>query len=130
MGMSPSGRSIFVPIAEAVEYATTPKDTFPRLTIAAKSANDKTSLLQASVDGVPVSSLRSYMAGSGTLVLKLEKGNLFQVPAGPTRVVAFGFNLVISGLSPGPHTIVTYQESPLPKHSRFKAGMTYHITIA
>lgn len=125
----PRARAIFVPIAGNLGFAETPKDTFATLRPGAVIVFKEASVLQASIDGQPVPGLRSYKSQTRNLLLRLPGNNIFQLAPGPTRFVAAGFNLLVTGLSPGKHTIVTYTELKSPGQPAFKAGMTYRLTI-
>ena len=126
----PSGRAIFVPITGTIAYSETPKDTFAYLRPQAVATFEQTTVLEVSIDGRPVPGLRAYRSVSRNLVIPLPKANIFQIPAGPTRFVDAFYGLLVTGLLPGMHTIVTYAEIRTPGQPVFKAGMTYRITIA
>ena len=125
----PSSRAIFVPIAGTIAYSETPKDTFADLRPQAVATFKQTTVLEASIDGRPVPGLRVYRSVSRDLVIPLPEANIFQVPTGPTRFVDAFHSLLVTGLLPGMHTIVTYAEITTPGQPVFKAGMTYRITI-
>jgi hypothetical protein len=125
----PSGRAIFVTIAGNTGYSETAKDTFPALRKFTHMVFDQAKVLEASIDGQPVPGLRSYRSGTRNLVFSLPNDNILELPPGPTRFVAEGYSLLVTGLTPGKHTIVVYQETVSPGQPTFKAGMTYNITI-
>ena len=123
------GRSLFVPVAGTLGYGEKPADTFAALRKGLRSFFAETTLLRVSVDGVPVPGLRALRATTRNLVLDLPQANILGVPAGKTRVVAAGYNVLFKELAPGRHTIVTYAEQKSPGQPVFKAGMTYRLTV-
>ena len=70
------------------------------------SQMDNPLLLEASIDGVPVQAVSSYRAASSVFSLQLSADNVFGAPAGVYEpAVAEGYYLLVTPLSPGPHTI-------------------------
>jgi hypothetical protein len=126
----PAGRAIYVPVTGELGIEDEELDTFAELRAGLESAFTEVRVLRASIDGVPVSSLREYAATSPDVVLVLPKDNILGAPAGKLKAVGAGYSLLVTGLTPGRHVIVTYAVAKAKGEPVFKAGMTYRITIA
>jgi hypothetical protein len=99
----------------------------------ARDAMDLATVVEVSVDGVPVTDLRNnYRFESPLFTFTLPDNNLFQfwgleAPAGTTSLsVADGFYVMLAPLPPGPHTI--YGRGVVEYYG-FEAEVTYHLTV-
>jgi hypothetical protein len=71
----------------------------------AKGQIDKTTSLDASIDGKKIPDLRKYRVQSPIFDLIFANNNLFGKASGPTKAVSDGYWLIVSPLSPGKHKL-------------------------
>lgn len=101
----------------------------PTLQAAAALAANAASVLEASIDGVPVNGLRSYRGISpGSFSMTLPEPSLFGLPGGfYDPQVADGYFLLLAPLSVGSHTITSNVVSPV--NGGFFYTQVDHITV-
>jgi hypothetical protein len=71
----------------------------------------------AAVDGHPVASFTRYLAATGVYSLQLPKQNLFDYKQFSGRSAAYGYGLLLTGLSAGDHTITFTGKVPSLKYT-------------
>ena len=115
----PSGKALFFTVQPWLFGATVgdcepsvpgvPCDV-PTLHAAAATATDGSSVVEASIDGVPVNDPRSYRAADqGSFSVTLPADNVTGLPAGTYAPhVVDGYWLLLAPLSPGAHTITSH----------------------
>jgi hypothetical protein len=95
---------------------------------------DGVSLLEASLDGVPLRDLFRYRAESpeGGFVLTLPTdSNLFGAPAGDYKpAVSAGYYLLLAPLSVGEHELHFRAVVGDPDEPDFEVDVIYHLTVA
>jgi hypothetical protein len=100
----PSGRTLFVPIAQITERSGNREpacDSMAR--VAAGSLVQHVGELSLEIDGVPVAGLASHRLATGDCFAP----GLRQVPRSPARTaVADGWYVMLQPLAAGPHTLV------------------------
>ena len=75
----------------------------------------------ASVDGRPVADFNRFITATGVYQLHLPKNNLFKSKQRNGTSAAYGYRLLLAGLSPGQHTIALGGDIP---------SVNYHIPVA
>lgn len=119
----PTGKAIFMPVYNWI-FGAGVYDCDPSvpgvpcdvetLTVAAAAATDAATVLEATIDGVPVHSLESYRATSPEpFSVTYPEDNILGLPAGTyDPQVADGYWLLLGPLSKGPHTLRVHVEAP------------------
>ena len=129
----PAGQALFFPISASV-YWEGDAPTEAEMRALAKRDQDQQTVLEASVDGVPIPDLKRYRVVSPSFTITLPPGNLVDlaVAEGSQRLlrsVADGYYLFLPPLSPGKHVIRIRNEGILSNGSTFKADATYNLTV-
>ena len=118
----PTGKMIFMPVFPCIFGAAVgdcepigsgPCDV-PTLQAAAAAATLAAEVLQVTIDGVPVQSIRDYRAFSpGPFSITFPEGAVFGLPAGTFFPnVSDGYWLMLAPLSRGEHTIEVFVSAP------------------
>ncbi len=120
----PPGKSLFFPILNSAWACELPPAFCEGVEVlranAAADMNNPT-LLEASIDGVPVQALESYRATSPVFSIELLFG-----AAGPFEpAVADGYWLLVTPRTPGSHTI----HFKGIRHDGFETEVTYNLTV-
>jgi hypothetical protein len=117
----PAGKAILFPILNSeCSFAEFPKlRTLSELRVCAKIIQDHVTILNASVDGVPIPNLQKYRISSPPFNFTLPQNNILGMPANiTTQAIADGNWVFLKPLSPGNHKIV------------FKGGVQQQTKIA
>jgi hypothetical protein len=103
----PSGKAIMFPVFNAeCSYVEYPQyRTESDLRNCAKDQLDKSTNLDASVDGVKIENLKQYRAVSPQFDLILPNSNVFGLTSGTTQSVADGFWIILQPLPAGKHEV-------------------------
>lgn len=108
----PTGKALFFPIVNTIWLATTPGETEEEIRAGANADIDGTSVLECTVDGIPLEGLFDYRAESppGGFVLYVAGGSVltewgFEPGDYPYPTVADGYWLMLAPLSKGEHDI-------------------------
>jgi hypothetical protein len=129
----PAGQALFFGIS-ASSYWEGDAPTEADWRALAKRDQDAVTVLEASVDGVPIPDLRRYRVATPTFTLTFPPGNVVDLAVTegayrPLRAIADGYYLLLPPLPAGPHVLRIRNELPLPDGSMFKADATYHLTV-
>ena len=134
----PSGKGLFFAVQPWIFGAGTfdceptvpgvPCD-LPTLHAAAATATDESSVVETSIDGVPVSDARSYRAADeGSFTITVPADNVIGIPAGTYGPqVTDGYWLLLAPLSPGSHTITAHVVTSA--NGGFEYTITDHISV-
>jgi hypothetical protein len=134
----PSGKALFFAVQPWIFGAGTfdceptvpgvPCDV-PTLHAAAAVATDGSSVVEASIDGVPVNDASSYRAADeGSFSITVPADNPIGISAGTyAPQVVDGYWLLIAPLTVGPHTITSHIVSN--QFGGFEFTLTDHITV-
>lgn len=134
----PAGKAIFFPVQPWIfgsgvydcepTVAGVPCDV-PTLRAAAAVATDGSSVVEASIDGVPVNDVRGYRATDpNSFSITVPADNPLGVPAATyAPQVADGYWLLLAPLSPGAHTITSHIVSN--QFNGFEYTQIDHITV-
>jgi hypothetical protein len=118
----PAGKSLFFPIVNTVWISTDDGDTLEIARAETKAYIDQTTLLEVSIDGVPLENLQNYRAVSPPFDSNLIFGEPV-VTYSPS--ISDGYWLMLAPLSAGEHTI-----SILGKiNPDFVVDVTYQLTV-
>jgi hypothetical protein len=131
----PGGKDLFFPVitslfgqGQRIGDCKGPKDCDPTaLRNLAAAQEDDPPLLEASIDNVALENLDQYRVTSPVFNLFLPKGNVLGIPDdtyGP--VVADGYWLLLTPLSPGKHTIHFHGKTV----TGFETEATYQLNIS
>jgi len=118
----PAGREIFFPVINA-ECSTAEGNgtSFDRLRTCAKESMDAVTVLEATIDGMPINNLRSFRFQSPLFMFVAPKDNPLNalddfptpaIPSGPSLSVSDGFWLLFKPLSVGQHVITYRAKAP------------------
>lgn len=119
----PTGKGIFMPVYNWIFGAGVydcdpsvpgvPCDV-PTLTAGAAAATEAATVLEVSIDGVPVQNIQSYRAASpGPFSVTFPENNVLGLPGGTySPQVADGYWLMLAPLSKGEHTLRVHVEAP------------------
>lgn len=128
----PAGKAILFPIINAeCSFSERPTlKTESDLSQCAKSQNNPTTNLQASVDGVNLQQLDKYRVTSPLFNLTFPAKNIFGSPVGTTQAVADGWYVFLQPLASGKHEVhfsgIT-PGNPTTGSSTFSVDLTYHL---
>jgi hypothetical protein len=123
----PAGREVLFPVfnAECSEAEPPPfhGTTFEELSTCAKGFIDAVTVLEATIDGKPITDLRKFRFQSPLFMFVLPKDNPLNaldgfpeppIPSGPSPSVSDGFWLLFKPLSVGQHVITYHSKAPFP----------------
>lgn len=105
----PTKKAILFPILNSeCSFAEFPKiKTFSELRTCAKSTQDQVTMLNASIDGVPILNLEKYRIQSPVFNFTLPQNNIIGMPANTTtEAIADGNWVFLKPLSPGIHKLM------------------------
>jgi hypothetical protein len=129
----PAGKAILFPTVNSeCSYAENPTaKTAADLIICAKQDPNRTTNLQATIDGRSLLQLNKYQVMSPIFNVTFPQNNLFGAPTGPTQGVSDGFWVFLQPLSSGNHEIhfSSFTPSPSAGGSPFVIDATYHLTV-
>jgi hypothetical protein len=127
----PAGKFLFFPLVNTF-FAAEGTEEKERADV--NAFIDGVSLLEASLDGVPLRDLFRYRAESpeGGFVLTLPTdSNLFGAPAGDYKpAVSAGYYLLLAPLSVGEHELHFRAVVGDPDEPDFEVDVIYHLTVA
>jgi hypothetical protein len=104
----PAGKGIMVPIFNAEGAFAEEKgvSTEEELRAMVKDYIDTTTILEGSVDGIPLKDIKNYRVESPKFVFNYPNDNVVGLPAGTTsEVVSDGYWIILEPPSPGKHEI-------------------------
>ncbi len=130
----PSGKALLYPLVNYVFWV--PEDGPDEATVRAlaNAGIDETSVLECSVDGVPLGNLSAYRAESppGGFVLHIPPGSVLTDfgydPGDRYPAVSDGYWLMLPPLPVGEHVIESY--AALGDPPWFELHVTYYLTVA
>jgi hypothetical protein len=130
----PSGKAILIPIFNSeCSYAEFPAlKSESELRSCAKSLQDKTTSLEATIDGMSIQGLEKYRVASPLFNLTFPENNVAGVPPGLTQGVSDGNWLFLKPLPPGKHEIHFAGASvdiATTSTNNFATAATYHVTV-
>jgi hypothetical protein len=130
----PSGKAILIPIFNSeCSYAEFPAlKSESDLRSCAKSLQDKTTSLEAIVDGMNIQGLEKYRVASPLFNLTFPENNVAGVSPGLTQGVSDGNWLFLKPLPPGKHEIHFAGASvdiATTSTNNFATAATYHVTV-
>jgi hypothetical protein len=131
----PAGKPLFFPIINTIFAATEPEETEEELRAGANADIDDVTVLEVSVDGVPLQDLsRRYRAESPAFVLHLPEGAILDQLSGLSGdlfpAVADGYWILLAPLSVGEHVIHFRGAKGDPEAPDFETEVTYYLTVA
>ncbi len=131
----PAGKALFVPLVNSVWWVPEDGPDEDAVRAGAASSIDTTSVLECTVDGVPLQGLFGYRAASpeGGFVLHIPEGSLATAwgyaPGDRDPAVADGYWLLLAPLSAGEHVIWFHAVKGDPDDPIFELEVTYHLTV-
>jgi hypothetical protein len=124
----PAGKFIFLPVANAVNFAPYPEETTLDLRKTIETFMDSATVLRIVIDGAPIKNLRSgFRVQSPVFATFTPPGDIVfnaDVKQYWNPVVADGYWVLLAPLAAGPHQIRINGELP-----GLVVDVTYHLTI-
>jgi hypothetical protein len=99
-----AGKAILIPVLNNINIRAA-SETDEELLAGAKSLTDSVTILEFSIDGVPLQNLWNYRIQSPFFDVTLPNDNVFGISAGTYRAVADGYWVFLQPLPPGQHEI-------------------------
>lgn len=128
----PAGKALFFPLTNAVAWATEPEETEEEIRDIVNESTDAITILECSVDGVPLQDLFSYRAQSPAFVLPVTEGSLANTVVDVGEyfpAVADGYWVLLAPLSKGPHVIEFRGGAGDPDAPDWEVSVTYFLTV-
>jgi hypothetical protein len=129
----PAGKAILIPVLNNINIRAA-SETDEELLAGAKSQTDSVTILEFSIDGVPLQDIWNYRIQSPFFDVTLPSDNVFGISAGTYRAVADGYWVFLQPLPPGQHEIRLHGAmgnptaiSPIPS---FETVVTYHLIVS
>jgi hypothetical protein len=129
----PAGKAILIPVLNTVNIRAA-SETDEELLAGAKSAVDSVTILEFSIDGLPLQDIWNYRIQSPFFDVTLPNDNVFGISEGTYRAVADGYWVFLEPLPPGQHEIRLHGAmgnptaiSPTPS---FETAVTYHLIVS
>jgi hypothetical protein len=129
----PAGKAILIPVLNTINIRAA-SETDEELLAGAKSLTDSVTILEFSIDGVPLQDIWNYRIQSPFFDVTLPTDNVFGISAGTYRAVADGYWVFLQPLPPGQHEIRLRGAmgnptaiSPIPS---FETAVTYHLIVS
>ena len=130
----PSGKAIlFPPLNSECSFAEFPDlKSESELRECAKSLQDQTAAVDATIDGKKIEDLQSFRVQSNLFDVVYPDDNVLGIPSGKSQAVSDGVWVMLKPLPVGEHTInfkgtsVDYTTNP---GNTFVSDATYHLTI-
>jgi hypothetical protein len=130
----PAGKAILFPIINAEWDNVCPPSTYTdaELRQFVTDAINSVTALAADVDGVPIENLSAYRFAGPSFAVDLPPGSLFDLfcgtpPGHYSPFVPDGYYVMLTPLSPGPHTI---HFTGTIAASSFTLDIVYHLNVA
>ena len=98
----------------------------------AKSFQDQTTAVDATIDGKRIQDLQSFRVQSNLFDVDFPDDNVLGIPSGKSQAISDGIWVILEPLPVGEHTInfkgtsVDYTTNPV---NTFVSDATYHLTI-
>jgi hypothetical protein len=129
----PAGKALFFPIINTVWWATEPDETEEEIREGANATIDQVTVLECSINGVPLKKLDAYRADSPAFTLHLPEGaiadELFDLSGDFYPAVADGYWIMLAPLPRGKHVIHFRGVQGDPNDPLFETEVTYFLTV-
>ena len=129
----PAGKAILIPVLNNLNIRAA-SETDEELLAGAKSGADSVTILEFSIDGVPLQDIWNYRMQSPFFDVTLPNDNVFGISAGTYRAVADGYWVFLQPLPPGEHEIrlhgVMGSPSAISPTPSFETAVTYNLIVS
>ena len=129
----PAGKAILIPVINNVNIRAA-SETDEELLAGAKNPVDSVTILEFSIDGVPLQDIWNYRLQSPFFDVTLPNDNVFGISAGTYRAVADGYWVFLQPLPPGQHEIrlhgVMGSPSAISPTPSFETAVTYNLIVS
>jgi hypothetical protein len=127
----PAGKAVLTEIVQGECDYSQVADKNDQALIQCATAGNAFHVMSASVDGVAIKNLESYLTHTRFFNITNVKDNLFGTPAGTYRAYVEGYNLFLQPLSPGNHVLhfTASIQNPTETDFNYAADWTYHLIV-